>query len=355
MLEYLAMIEGEDVASDQWRICRPYRRLGQLGMPCSWAVSDHALGRRTDPALTVLVAARKMGQSIEVTDRWFAAHRPKVRAIIYECDDLMFDTRAIDFLADARFLRGMSREEFAHQVEMARSFAAQCDGITVSSDGIAEVARSFTDKPVVVIPNALDVRWFRAQLAPKALWAAEGIVTIGWAGSVRPADDLAPMLEAWERIARRYSHVRFVVSTFGQTRFLFRSVEHKTTFVDWRAWDDYPMAYQVDIGCCAVADTPFNRAKTPIKAWEYAAAGAAVVATPTLYGDCCVWTGSGLVAELADEWESALVHFIEMPDSRVSAARCLAQHVEYGHALDRCVERWTDAYATILARQPSPA
>jgi hypothetical protein len=47
-----------------------------------------------------------------------------------------------------------------------------------------------------------------------------------------------------------------------------------------------PLAHMVDIGCCAVADTPFSRAKTPIKAWEYAAAGAAVVATPALYGGC---------------------------------------------------------------------
>jgi hypothetical protein len=74
-----------------------------------------------------------------------------------------------------------------------------CDGATVTTEPLAEVVRTLHRPPVIVCPNAIDVDWFKGATGPGRSWADH--LTIGWAGWRRPDADLAPMAEAWARIA----------------------------------------------------------------------------------------------------------------------------------------------------------
>lgn len=347
--DVLALISGADNVGDQWRCIRPYYRLGQAGINARWYGLDTANDAylRTDPERTVLVVRLMTGDSEAAIDRWLAERRPKVRTIVYEMDDVAWGDAMVEHLKASNFTQGRPEAEIRHQGEMARYLASRCDGVIVSTEPLAELVRSSIGGAVVTLPNAIDTRWFRCQMAARAPWAREGRVTIGWLGGHRPEADVAMMARAWGRIARRYPHVRFVVAAPVVPDVFYREIEDESVIFrhGWTDWQDVPVLFQVDIGCCAVADTPFSRAKSPIKAWEYATAGAAVAATPTLYGNC---VGPSRLVESADEWENILSFLIEHPRERQMIAQDAVRHVERHHSLDGQLHRWPEAYGQIV-------
>jgi glycosyltransferase involved in cell wall biosynthesis len=346
--DILALIQHPDVPGDNWRLIRPCLRMRQAGINARYYWGDDDQEMPTDPDETVLIVRLLTGTDEATIDRWLAERRPKVRAIVYEFDDVLWSEAMVSHLERADFMQGKSREELLRQGELARYFASRCDGVIVSSEPLADAMRPYTDRPVIVVPNMLDVRWFRAQMAARAPWADH--LTIGWAGGRRPEADLVPMAKAWGRIARRYPEVRFVVASSLVPDVIFREVDDLDRIIrlPWVSWNDYPVIYQTDIGCCAVEDTEFSRAKTPIKAWEYAIGGAAVVGTPMLYGECVSSGGAGLLAETADEWYDMLALLIENAGLRYTMNDRLYDHVEQQHGIDTQLHRWPAALAQIV-------
>jgi glycosyltransferase involved in cell wall biosynthesis len=344
-IDLLGLIMSEDSAGDQWRLVRPLLRLRQAGIEARCCTLETLPLEATDPERTVLIARAVTGSSYVAIDRWLEQMRRRIRAVVFEVDDLFWGEDWVTHMAGAGFVGDKGPDVLIREGEMARYMMARCDGVIVSSDPLADLVRAFVDCPVVTVPNAIDLRWFRCQMSHRPPWA--DYLTIGWAGGRRPEADLAPMAEAWGRIARRYPDVRFVIAASLVPDLFYRAIDDTDRIIrlPWLPWNEYPLAYQVDIGCCAVADTPFNRCKTPIKAWEYAAAGAAVVATPMLYGDGHL---PGLfLAETADEWERALAILITRQTVRTSLAEHLSRHVER-HSLDHQCTRWLAAAETIL-------
>jgi glycosyltransferase involved in cell wall biosynthesis len=339
----LALVEDPRWPPTWWRIVRPFVRLRQCGVPAQFEWRD-GVGMAANPDSTILVIQQQTGPDIETARAWLEARRPYVRAVVYETDDDVFTEDRLEHLQAADFMQGKTADEIRREMEVARAFVDLCDGVTVSTEPLAEVVRSFTDTPVHVVPNALDVRWFRSQMLHRPHWA--DTLTIGWAGGHRSERDIVPMARAWGRIAARYPDVRFVVCAPTTIQAIYRYVpEGRIIRLPWLGIEDYPAAYQVDIGCCAVRDTPFNRTRSPIKAWEYATAGAAVVATPTVYGET---HAVAALAETAGEWEDALVRLLDDDDWRRHAQGRGARLVEREHSLDVQLPTWVRAYQQIV-------
>jgi hypothetical protein len=139
-----------------------------------------------------------------------------------------------------------------------------------------------------------------------------GILVGVGSGGIRPDRDVEAMAEAWGRIARRYSTVKFVV--FGHRTDLFweQLPADRIVVIPWVDVREYPAGlHNIDIGCAAVSDSEFNRCKSPIKAMEYAASGAAVVASPTVYGQLIEHGVDGYIANTVEEWELYLSELVE--------------------------------------------
>lgn len=344
--DILALIDSPDNVGDNWRVIRPYTRLRQTGVNARWAWGDDAV-LPTDPERTVLVVRLMTGRGQASIDQWLAERRPLVRAIVYELDDIAWGTAMTDHLEGADFMQGKPRDAVLFQGEMARYLASRCDGVITSSEPLTALVRQDANANAVTVPNAIDTRWFRAQMAHRAPWADHP--TIGWCGGRRPDADVAMMAEAWSRVARRYPSVRFVVASSLIPEPIRRAVPtDQVIALPWVSWEDSPVLYQTDIGCVSVADSPFSRAKTPIKCWEYAVAGAAVVGTPTLYGPCLAY-GLPDPVETAEEWDDALSYLIERSDARRAHQTAMAAHVEEHHALDTQLHRWPAALAEVVA------
>lgn len=347
---------------DVWRTFQPFAELQRQGygagaglhqFGAEWAWKDDALvGQYADTiglAYDAVIfprlswTARDMPHARRFVDRLHAASI----ALIYEVDDDLYSP-SINWRLQRTVLPDDSLESLERRRLDRLTALRLCDGVTVSSRRLATVVRNLTDRPVCVVPNAIDVRWWRAVVreAPRIVSG----LTIGWAGGARPEDDLEPMARAWGQVAQTYPDVTFVVAGHQPDIIAEHVPAHRVRRLPWVEPHAYPMLYaQIDIGCAAVTDHPFNRCKTPIKVWEYALGGAPCVATPTLYGQAIDDGVDGLLAETPARWLSALKRLVESKALRRSLRAAQLRRIRASHDLARECWRWPAAWSSIVA------
>jgi glycosyltransferase involved in cell wall biosynthesis len=351
----LLALVGDESGCAMWRAWQPVRYLRGRGYACHWAPAR-------DPAL---VAYGQGYQALLLCRLAWGGEHPKgsrvayreVRAtlrrwkdaglkVFYEADDDLFTPFVVH-----QQLGRIKAEKTRAQLEADRQAAlwvlGHVDGVTVSTQYLASTVRRYTDAPVEVVPNAIDAGWFLEQ--------QQGVErpipgpTIGWAGGNRPDTDLEQMAEAWGRIARRFPDVTFVV-VGHQPPVIARHVpEGRIKRTEWLPTHEYPKALVgIDIGCCPLEETPFNRSKTPIKAWEYALSGACVVASPTVYGKVIRPMANGLLASTVAEWEDRLFMALQYVPFRRKLAEDLKRDVLTRWALGKNYWRWPLAWHRLM-------
>lgn len=341
------MLLGDMNGCSWWRAVRPAEWLDKHGYYVAVANKDEPGVENVAHLFDAIVLPRMSWEDHRAARRFVdAVHRAGI-CVIYEVDDDLFSENV-----NVRIQQTVERDaslELLEQRRLDRLAALRlCDGMTVSSPRLATVMRNLVDYPVYVVPNAIDLDWWHEQIS-----GAERIVpglSIGWSGGSRPDVDLIEMAEGWRRIAGRYPDVQFVVMGYVPPVLTGAVPAERLHVLPWMPVDQYAGPFiNIDIGCAAVADQPFNRSKTPIKAWEYAAAGGVVVATPTLYAKDVQHGHTGYLAESADEWEWALADLIANRSRRERLARNLRVKVQREHSLRTNAERWPDAWAGIIA------
>lgn len=343
---------GDLNGSALWRVLWPLTALQKLGYRAEWDSNAALLVGAMSvspsspfdgyvlPRLSWPTAARP------IAERWLSDIHDAGRFVVYDLDDDMLTS------ADTyrRIELGLGAGRTFDQLEADRAdrlWALRAsDGVTVSTEHLAAIVRSFTERPVVVVPNAIDVPWFRGVV--RASRRQIPGTTIGWAGGMRANRDVDPMAEAWGRVARRYPGVRFVVQGHVPPAILEKLGRDRLAILPWMSLERYPAGLaQVGIACCSVAPTRFNASKSPIKAYEAALAGSAVVATSTLYGQVIDDGRTGYLAETTDEWEQALAELIERPALRAIMATRLRKRVERTWSLRANLHRWPHAWSAI--------
>ena len=358
----LLALVGDQNGPALWRVLQPFSALERRGYACGW----DSIG---NPALTDGFAARFDGLIIarmswpaafrDRARRWFDLARARRQLVVFETDDDILTTAMTRHALGS----GLGHGKTLHQLEEERHDTLwamrQCDGVTVSTETLAARVRAYTDKPVIVVPNAIDLPWFRSVVrraqTRSGLCPPSAHVTIGWVGGQRDEADLSAVADAWRRIACRYPSVRFVVAGHRSARLTAAVPPDRLTFRPWVPIERYPESFAgIDIGVAAVAPSLFNAAKSEIKAYEYAVAGAAVIASPSLYGAIVEHGKTGYLAETADEWTTALVDLLERPAHRAIFARRLLRVVERDHTLSANLYRWPEAWRSIAASAEVP-
>jgi glycosyltransferase involved in cell wall biosynthesis len=331
-----------------WRCTLPMSELFRRGYPVY-------LGRNQDEATTEhipsmdLVTLPRLSWKPEDQQlglNWREGLHALGIALVFEWDDDVFLERINARAADVYREEGKSLDEWDVE-RRSRIFAVEiADGITCSTQRLATRLRTLTDKPVKVVPNYIDLKWWRSVQATVRRGLPEP--TIGWAGGRRPDRDALPMVEAWARVARRHPEARFVVAGW-QPAIFERIPSDQLVLSEWLPILKYPCNYiGIDIGCCPLNDEPFNRAKTPIKAFEFAASGSAVVASPTVYGQVVTHGETGYLAETPDDWEWAIEDLLARRKKRQQFARRLLRVVERDWSLETHAHRWIEAWSDIV-------
>ena len=189
--------------------------------------------------------------------------------IVYEIDDLFWDMHASNpatkiIPADIR-------------ARMARG-AAFADRVVTTTDALAARIRTDLNVPsnkIFVARNALSTKFVTDAISARTNRKSDK-PRVGWAGSTSHADDLALLEEVVKRTHTKLQWV-FVGSCPEGVQDLVE-FHRAVPFTHYAA---FLGSLDLDVGVIPLADTPFNRCKSDLKVLEYAAAGAAVVASPS--------------------------------------------------------------------------
>lgn len=333
-----------------WRVESPFSILKLYGIDAETISTGEDIPEDTD--ILIIPKMLTLPEDRDETSELFEWCRSKNIILVYDADDDVFSPAYVQYMTRMT-LENLSSSNLhpyhiatiIQQLEQQREnylwTMSQCDAVIVANKEFAKYVRTITTLPVYHVENAINVAAFEACLQPKH---TEEYTTIGWAGGSRPQSELAVMLEAWNQIAFKHEQVQFVISGWQPD---LQKYEHlsseRVISVPWKSMDEYPTSMQVDIGCVCVGDTAFGAYKTPIKAWEFALAGAMIVGSKNLY------TGQPIVVcETVNDWVHVLSWYIVGSESRVRLAEVYKRYVKGQYDLQYNWLYWADAYEKIM-------
>ena len=210
------------------------------------------------------------------------------------------------------------------------------DYVTVSTPYLADRVASFSNGPVVVLPNYVDVaRFTRRPVVDTPM------PEVGWAGST---DHRSGDLEILRGVVSPLVSNKEITLVHGghlPTSATFASQvgvdESDVRCIPRSDHDGYPALLDFDIGLVPLRDTPFNHAKSDIKGLEYAAAGIPFIATGlTSYSKLAKdWEGRGiLLAKRPSDWSRLIKvlsnYEVRHASAEAAYARVKARDIKYG-------------------------
>jgi glycosyltransferase involved in cell wall biosynthesis len=215
------------------------------------------------------------------------------------------------------------------------------DLVTCSTEPLAEVFRAHNDR-VTVIPNHIHEDTLRIERPYRDR------VTVGWAGGATHLQDLVLVQQPIRDLYDWRSNVPFDLHLVGMDyRPLFGGRGRYTT---WQPdiWDYY-RAVDFDIALCPLADTPFNRCRTPIKALEMAALGIPVLASDVdPYRGFVVDGVTGYLCRTPDDWADRLRELIHDPEAREELG-AKARQLAADHTIQQGWRRWAEVYEGVCS------
>lgn len=349
-------ILGDETGCSMWRVWQPFAELERRGFVAEWCHkddSDKVLPLVASGRYDLIVTPRIVWPTEGLGERWINVIHKAGLCWVYEVDDDVYSPNIVQRqtrLFESERLKGATQLEWERKERI--NLLAQCDGVTVSSQRLATIVRAHAPEttPVMVVPNAIDARWFKSTLRGCGrIPELEGKLTIGWAGGTREDADLAPLIEAWGVLARRYPDLHFVVQGHISQALADAVPQDRRVTLPWLPLPEYPRGLlNVDIGCCSVAPMVFNTAKSCIKWYEMTLAGAACVVSKTLYGREVTDGEDALVAESAEEWTEALSRLVEDEHLRRTVQRNARRTVMTEHSLEANWQNWPIAWAEML-------
>jgi cephalosporin hydroxylase len=349
----LFLCDRDDNNQGQWRIARPCLEAVRHSFVADWMTFDHMDAIQnwiSGGRYNVVVTPRWTFLDDSGHDRWAESRARDGLVWIYETDDDLFSPECVD--REVRVF-GKDKAEMEKQRVTRLRMLNDCDGVIVSRPQLVEVVQRYTDKPVVIVPNAIDVDWFEARLAGRARQVEP--LTIGWSGAARDKEDLLAMAGAWEVIAKDFPAVRFVVQGSDHMHPLINAVpRERVTVLPWTTVNEHPATLlNIDIACCSVTNTEWNLCKSPNKWMESTLAGSACVVSSPLYGEYVRHGHDGLVADSLEGWIGALGALVDDPNLRAHLNRNARMTLAREHALSTQWWRGPVAWASLLDQAQS--
>jgi SAM-dependent methyltransferase/glycosyltransferase involved in cell wall biosynthesis len=293
-----------------------------------------------------------------------SAARGRSATIVYDVDDLMFRPD----LARAEIIDGIRTHEYRESdvkglFEAVQRALVEADHCTAPTATLARQLRAL-GKPTTVVPNTFDGSFLRsAREAFLRRMASEGqIVRIGYAaGSLTHQRDLAVAVPALVRVLQEHPEARFVTFEgavdLGEYRDfdgLQKQIELRRLVPVAQLSDEYGR-FDVNMAPLEVGN-PFCEAKSELKFFEAALAGAVTVASPTEPFVASIMHGeTGFVARSEDEWYDALWQLVSERALRSRVADAAYYDVLWQFGPERLSSITTRLVHRLVDRPPSAA
>lgn len=265
-------------------------RMGVFGVR-DWNGIDHF-------DLDVIVMQRVMfGDIPEKMDQAKAAGQ----ILINDLDDWYWGLSPQNHAFEASHPKVNPKENIQHY----KSVLGRSSRVTVSTAYLADRISTWVRCPIDLLPNTVDL----AKFHPRPVTDTT-VPVVGWVGSTghRSGDFnevrgvLGPMFEEGKikiHHSGAYDHHPSFADMIGVHPKL-------VTTLPLVPPHEYSGLFMFDVGIAPLTDMPFNRAKSGIKALEYAAAGVPFVASPLDAYQDLASKGIGMVARKRHHWRLLL-------------------------------------------------
>lgn len=254
------------------------------------------------------------------------------KTVLYDVDDLVFDTVYTDQIPYLDTMDGEERARYDENVRSMGKLLSLCDGAVTTTACLAEELEKYV--PAVLI-NRNVASEEMVSLSREALEQREEEpeepeerpVRVGYfSGSITHNEDFAVILPVLSALLEEYENLELQITgelDLPEELEAYRDRIQTAPFVDWR---ELPaMIASVDINLAPLRESLFNRAKSENKWVE-----AALVKVPTVASDMgafreMVENGrTGILCRNEEEWLEALRALITQPQYRrmIGEAAC---------------------------------
>ncbi|MCU0484948.1 MAG: glycosyltransferase [Anaerolineales bacterium] len=291
----------------------------------------------------LVLIQRDFPRDLPAYEQIVALARQEKKPVVFEIDDLLL------FLPETHPER--KSQHYTESLLPMLQAIEEADFVTVTTGRLQEDLRQFNPN-ILLLPNFLDdAIWEMRPPCPAP--GTETPLVIGYMGSESHMPDVEALVPVIEELLHRYPvGVRF---HFWGVRPPTQIATHpQVTWIPAQTYEyedfaRYFLTQQADIFIAPLADNAFNRAKSPLKFFEYSALGAPGVYSRLEPFEQVITDGQdGLLAASQEEWVACLARLIEDPALRYQVASRAQETIRSKWLLSQNQTRWQAAYAHIL-------
>ena len=256
--------------------------------------------------------------------------------LVYETDDdlLQAEPSGLPHLFDAQTLEGIRRS------------LRLVDAVTVSTPYLAEQVRAYNPN-VYVLPNFVKAGLLNLNRPRRDK------LTIGWAAGSSHLIDIVTVADQLRRVLEANPQVDMHFMGYDWSPELHRAdlqsaVKRQCRWSNWQAdVGEYYKQVDFDIAIAPLADVPFNRSKSDIRAKEMAAMGIPIVAADLLpYHDFVQDGKTGYLYGSAEEFAKRLDELIHDPAARAEMGAAAKEQAR-GWTIEEHWVKWQDVYESV--------
>lgn len=226
---------------------------------------------------------------------------------------------------------------------------SQADGISVTTELLADVYREYTDK-VYVLPNCVDLDiWKKLPLKREN----PDEFRMYWSGGSSHFEDMMLLRDVLPAVMDKYKDTKFVVMgvLFGGP--VKNCPKDRIEFHNWVPTPAYPYKTAIldaDLSLIPLDDTPFSNCKSNIKWVEQSALFVpSVCSLVSPYKEAYNGANGVFVENNSVEgWIAGISYMIENPIDRWNMAGEARRTVERDNDINKEVLRWHQAYQEIV-------
>jgi glycosyltransferase involved in cell wall biosynthesis len=285
-----------------------------------------------------VVTQRDFPKAISLFQDVLARARAEAKPLIYDIDDLLFELpEGHPYVAVEYFTPALL--PMLHAV-------LEADLVTTATEGLRDY----------LLPLNSNIRVLRNYLNEE-IWKEPPIgrhrnrppIVVGFMGSDSHLPDLAQLVPVFHRLLEKFGNDIKLKFWGGSPPSEIRTLPQ----VEWvplaetnyAQFAGYFCEQESDIFIAPLADSLFNRCKSPIKFLEYSWLG-----IPGVYSAMAPYQGvvehgkNGFLASTLAEWEKSIARLVDDESLRRNMGRKARQTVETGWLLSRHAHEWREAY-----------
>lgn len=349
--------ERPDTSTFRYRVFNPGLTLAanpSCGVSAAWFDHDDLYaddGFIVEADAVVICRARYNSAVAQMISR----ARATGASVLFDCDDLVFDTDRLHLLLDSLNLN--QRDEAVWNdwfAKVSRTGAALrlCDAFVTTNEYLGERAKEYQPQlRTAIMPNylnpqqqALSESLYNAKR--KSDWARDGRIHVGYfSGSPSHARDFAIVAPAIARLMRADPRVVLRVVGFFDPHRELATLKDRIEVVPLQDFINLQRSIaEVEINIAPLQDNVFTNCKSDLKFFEAAICGTLTLASPTFAFRKAIDHGRTGFLVAPHEWDDALRQAVTLAQDKV----CYQAIAEAAFAQALAVYGWDRQAKVIL-------